>query len=66
MKNFTMQPNQIRILYGAEEICTLLNKRLPIVFHSAIHDYNMDMIYNQAILLDKVLDDCPHLDILII
>ena len=65
IENFTMQPNQIRILYGTEEICTLLNKRLPIVFHSAIHDYNMDLIYNQAILLDKVLDDCPHLDILI-
>lgn len=65
LEYFDSSDFQERVLLAAEEICCLLDKRLPIVFHSALPRYALDVVKRQAEALGPVLEKCPHLDILI-
>ena len=65
LEYFSLTEFQPRVLRAAEEICTLLNKRLPIVFHSGLSYYEMPLIPTQIDALGRVMQECPHVDVLI-
>lgn len=65
IENYTKDPSQARMLITAEYIANKLGKKLPIVFHTRMHEQEFSYIQGIAASLTKTLEYCPHLELLL-